>query len=548
MSDLLALVAAMAISMVLIPLMSRVANRLGLVDIPNERKVHATPVPRVGGIGIVIGSMVPIMLVLTPDTLIQSYVFGGSVLFIFGLWDDAVEIGHYPKFVGQIVAALIVVLYGGLYIIRFPFLPGGEISPDMGIPFTIVAIVGMINAMNHSDGLDGLAGGESLFSLGAFGLLAFLSPDGATALMIVVAVVGGIFGFLRYNTYPARVFMGDSGSQFIGFTLAFLAIYLTQRVDTSLSPAVVLLLLGLPIADILVVLFKRAFNGMNVFRATRNHIHHRLLDLGFVHRESVIIIYSLQMIFVTTGILMRNGDNAVIIATYLGYSVLVFAVINLAEWTGWKLQRTEHHDQSRILAHEALKNTLVIAPRRFLAISIPLFMVSASLFVVKVPKDFAEMSLLVSLLIVIDLFAGRGHPTTTIMRRALIYVIAAQTGYLWVNYQPVGIPYTEAIETVLLLLMALAFALAVKFSPRRRKVEFDLTATDYLVAFGVLAVLITSRDNLWGSGSVAFVVQMVIIFYACELLITEKRGGWSWLSVWSMVAGLILGLRGLFFG
>jgi len=96
--------------------------------------------------------------------------------------------------------------------------------------------------------------------------------------------------------------------------------------------------------------------------------------------------------------------------------------------------------------------------------------------------------------------------------------------------------------------MALAFALAVKFSPRRRKVEFDLTATDYLVAFGVLAVLITSRDNLWGSGSVAFVVQMVIIFYACELLITEKRGGWSWLSVWWMVAGLVLGVRGIFLG
>jgi len=134
------------------------------------------------------------------------------------------------------------------------------------------------------------------------------------------------------------------------------------------------------------------------------------------------------------------------------------------------------------------------------------------------------------------------------MRRALIYVVAAQIGYLWVNYQPPWIPYAEALETSLFLLMAIAFAVAVKFSPRRRKVEFDLTATDYLVAFSVLAVLITSRGNLWGHGSVAFVVQMVIIFYACELLITEKRGGWSWLSVWSMVAGLVLAVRGLYIG
>lgn len=546
MSNLLTLVAAMAISMVLIPLMSRVAARFGLVDIPCERKVHAAPVPRVGGIGIVVGSLLPIMLVLTPDKLSQSYVYGASVLFIFGLWDDAFEIGHYPKFIGQIIAALIVIFYGNLYVTQFPFLPGGEIPAAFGIPFTVIAIVGMVNAMNHSDGLDGLAGGESLFSLGAIGLLAFLSVDGAQALTITVTVVGGILGFLRYNTHPARVFMGDSGSQFIGFTLAFLAILLIQKVDVSLSPAVVLLLLGLPIADILVVLSKRAMHGMNIFRASRNHIHHRLLDLGFVHRESVIIIYSLQMIFVTTGILMRNEDNAIIIATYLGYSLLVFAVINMAERTGWKLQRAEQQDQSKILAHEAMKNILVVAPRRFLAISIPLFMVSASLLAVKVPDDFAKMSLLVSVLIVVDLFAVRGHPT--IMRRALIYVVAAQVGYLWVNYQPPWIPYAEVLETSLFLLMAIAFAVAVKFSPRRRKVEFDLTATDYLVAFSVLAVLITSRGDLWGSGSVAFVVQMVIIFYACELLITEKRGGWSWLSVWSMVAGLVLAVRGLLLG
>lgn len=545
MSNLLSLVTAMAISMVLIPLMSRVAARFGLVDIPSERKVHCKPIPRVGGVGIVIGSLIPIMLMLTPDALSQSYVFGASVLFIFGLWDDAFEIGHYPKFVGQVVAALIVILYGGLYIERIPFLPGGTISPDFGIPFTVVAIVGMINAMNHSDGLDGLAGGESLFSLGAFGLLAFLSVDGVTALLITVAVVGGILGFLRYNTHPARVFMGDSGSQFIGFTLAFLAIYLTQIVDRSLSPSVVLLLLGLPIADILVVLFKRAAHGMNIFRASRNHIHHRLLDLGFVHRESVIIIYSLQMIFVTTGILMRHEDDSIIFATYIGYSVLVFAAINLAERTGWKLKRPEHSNPNKILAHEALKNVLVVAPRRFLSISIPLFLVSASLLVVKVPDDFAKMSLLVSALIVVDLFAGRRNPT--FMRRALIYVIAAQIGYLWVNYRPAWIPYADVLETFLFLLMAIAFAVAVKYSPRRRKVEFDLTATDYLVAFSVLAVLITSRGNLWGGGSVAFVVQMVIIFYACELLITEKRGGWSWLSVWSMVAGLILAAKGFFF-
>ncbi len=543
MNNLLALVAAMAISMVLIPLMSRLAPRLGLVDVPSQRKVHAAPIPRVGGVGIVVGSLVPLMLLLAPDKLSQAYVYGASVLFLFGLWDDVFEIGHYPKFIGQVVAALIVILYGDLYVVRFPFVPGGEISPDLGIPFTLVAIVGMINAINHSDGLDGLAGGESLFSLGAVGLLAFFVSGGEGALTIAFTVIGGILGFLRYNTHPARVFMGDSGSQFIGYTLAFLAVLLTQRVDVSLSPSVVLLLLGLPIADILVVLAKRARGGMNIFQATRNHIHHRLLDLGFVHRESVIIIYSLQMIFVTTGAVLRLESDFVITAVYLTYCVVIFGAINYAERSGWRLQRTPG-DQTKVMAHEVLKHVLVVLPRRFLAISIPFFLMGASLFVQSVPDDFAKMSLLVAALILLDLFVGSGQHS--IMRRALIYIIAAQVGYLWVSYRP---DYWEGFadvgEALFFSLIALAFTAAVKFSPRRRKIEFELTATDYLVAFCLLAVLIISRGHLWGSGSVTFVVQMIIVFYACELLITEKRGGWSWLSLGSMIAGIILGVRGL---
>jgi len=547
MNNLLALVAAMTISMVLIPLMSRLAPGLGLVDFPSQRKVHAAPIPRVGGIGIVVGSLVPIMLLLEPDNLSQAYVYGASVLFLFGLWDDVFEIGHYPKFIGQVVSALIVVLYGDLYVVRFPFIPGGELPPDLGIPFTVLAIVGMINAMNHSDGLDGLAGGESLFSLGAMALLAFFAANGQEALTIGFTVIGGILGFLRYNTHPARVFMGDSGSQFIGYTLAFLAILMTQRVDVSLSPAVVLLLLGLPIADILVVMFKRARNGMNIFRATRNHIHHRLLDLGFVHHESVIIIYSVQMVFVTTGALLRENSDFLLVGVYLGYCLLIFGLINMAERTGWRIKRPMPHDQTQVMAHEVLRRVLVVLPRRFLSASIPFFMVGASLFASQVPNDFAKMSLMVSALILLDLFAGGGQHS--IMRRALIYVIAAQVGYLWVTYRPAywgG--YAELGEAMFFTLIAVAFAAAVKFSPRRRKIEFDLTATDYLVAFCLLAVLIISRGHLWGSGGVAFVVQMIVVFYACELLITEKRSGWSWLSISSMVAGVVLGVRGLFLG
>ena len=543
MNILLALVAAMAISMMLIPIMVRFAPRLGLMDRPNVRKVHADPIPRVGGIGIVVGALVVILFLLPLDGMTQAYVLGALVLFVFGVWDDSSEIGHYPKFLGQFVAVAVVVFYGGLYIISFPFVPGGEISATFGIPFTFLALIGMINAINHSDGLDGLAGGESLFSLGAIALLAVLA-DGTVALTIALTVIGGIFGFLRFNTHPARVFMGDSGSQFLGYTLGFLVILLTQKVDPELSPAVVLLLLGLPVMDILVVLVKRARARVNLFRATRNHVHHRLLDLGFIHQESVIIIYSLQMVFVTSGVLLRYESNVLITATYLTLCATVFGMLAWAERSGWRLNdRYKRNGQTQVMAHDILRRILVVVPRRFLSIGIPVYLVGASLVIERVPSDFAKMSALVAGLLAIEIFFNKTQ--RSIILRALIYITAAFIGYLGISYTPDWLVFLEPVKTAFFILIAVAFAVAVKFSPRRRKTEFETTATDYLVVFCLVAILTISKGDFWGNDGVTFVVQMIVIFYGCELLIMEKRDRWSGLSIASLIAALILAYRGL---
>jgi len=543
MNSLLALVAAMAMSMVLIPLMGRFATRLGLIDRPNDRKVHAAPIPRVGGIGIVAGALIAIYFLLPLDQLTLGYLFGAMVLFVFGLWDDIAEIGHYPKFVGQFIAALFVVLYGELYVVSFPFIPGGEISPAFGIPFSVIALMGVINAINHSDGLDGLAGGESMFSFGAIALIAYLA-EGGLALTIALTVMGGIMGFLRYNTHPARVFMGDSGSQFLGYTLGFLAILLTQRTDPELSPAVVLLLLGLPVIDILVVASKRLRSRRNLFEATRNHFHHRLLDLGFVHQESVIIVYSLQMVFVTMGGLLRHESNELITSVYFALSASIIVGLSLVERSGWRMGgRHRHADQSKIMAHDALRKILVVVPRRFLAIGIPFYLLLTALTIEKVPDDFAKLALLISGLMVLELFFGVGPHS--VMRRALIYVTAAFVVYLGISYRPEWMVLLEPVYTAFFILTAIAFIAAVKFSPRRRKLEFNTTATDYLVVLLLLAVLVASKGNLWGNEGITFVVQMVVVFYGCELLITEKRSRWGGLTIAALATAIILFVRGM---
>ncbi|MBT8440174.1 MAG: undecaprenyl/decaprenyl-phosphate alpha-N-acetylglucosaminyl 1-phosphate transferase, partial [Gammaproteobacteria bacterium] len=154
---ILPLIIAVVISMVVIPVMARLAPRIGMVDMPDPRKVHARPVPRVGGVGIVLGALVPIALLLPLDLPLASFIFGAIVLFAFGALDDCRELGHYVKFVGQFIAVITVVYVGDVFVTQLPFMGGEPVSEAIGRPFTVFAMVGMINAINHSDGLDGLA-------------------------------------------------------------------------------------------------------------------------------------------------------------------------------------------------------------------------------------------------------------------------------------------------------------------------------------------------------------------------------------------------------
>jgi UDP-GlcNAc:undecaprenyl-phosphate GlcNAc-1-phosphate transferase len=400
----------------------------------------------------------------------------------------------------------------------------------------------MINAMNHSDGLDGLAGGESLISLGALAFLFYLSGS-ESALIIALAVIGGIYGFMRYNTHPARVFMGDSGSQFLGFTLAFLVLVLTQWVDRDISPTVALLLLGLPIIDIIAVLIKRMRAGMSWFLATRNHFHHRLLDLGFVHRESVVIIYTVQTLSVTLGVLLRHHDGWIILTVYILLCVGLLMLIILAEKKGW-----QHDDQSSTeklslaYSHDYLSRFLVVLPRRFLSIGVSLYLVIMSFIVATVPRDFAVMSGLVIVLMTLDIFFG--HGPRSIMHRALIYIIVVSIIYLGVSFPPDIHINIQLLTTIFYTLLALAFTVAVKFSPRRRKIEFNTTPMDYLVIVVLIASLVASKGNIWGNDILLFIVGMIIILYACELLSTESREKWNSLSAGAMVSALVLSVRG----
>jgi len=530
----------MTISMVTIPLMSRLAPRLGMMDRPSMRKVHDVPMARVGGWGIVLGSLFPLLMVLPMDRVLQSYVFGALVLLGFGTWDDIREVGHYPKFLGQLIAVLPTVTYGGLFVERLPFMGAESIPPGLGMPFTVFAMVGVINAINHSDGLDGLAGGESLLSLMVIAVLAQFS-EGHAVVLVVLATMGGVLGFLRYNTHPARVFMGDSGSQFLGFTLGFLTVLLTQRVNPALSPAIPVLLLGLPLIDILAVLAQRIYHGMNWFRATKNHVHHRLLGLGLDHYETVVIIYSVQALFVTSAFFLRYEWDALIMGFYLGTCGAIFAFLVAAERAGWRAHRRGAPSLlTRLLSPVRAHWLFKAGPVFWVAAAVPAYIVLGSATAAGVPRDFGVASAVLFLVLLVEVIVGPN--VRSIIARGAVYVSAVFVIYLVNHYPPETMAVLDAVEAAYFALLAAAIALGVRYG---LDVKFGTTPMDYLFVFAAVALGLFSIRMGSGQEMGKIVVECVIMLYGCELLFARTRMRWSGLSLSSLLALGILGVRGL---
>lgn len=537
---ILPLITALLISMTIIPVMARLAPRLGMVDLPDSRKVHVKPIPRVGGVGIVIGSLIPITLVLPLDQTLQAFIFGALVLFAFGAMDDCKELGHYVKFVGQFIAVITLVYFGDVYVTQMPFMGGEQIASSVGKLFTVIAMVGMINAINHSDGLDGLAGGESLLSLVCIAWLAWLA-GGETIMIIVMATIGGVFGFMRFNTYPAQIFMGDGGSQFLGYTLGFLAIVLTQDANPVLSPALVVLILGLPIADIIAVFAQRIYKKMNWFRASRNHIHHRLLDLGFHHYESVVLVYSVQTLLVLCAVTMPYESDVLIMGVYLAVISTIFVLLTVAERAGWKMRTTDRGPLPDAVITSKKKVQWVVDSAYCVVLSgIALFLVSGALITTDVPADFATISIILFVLLLVRLLTG--YRLLFLPLRLLVYVTITFIVYLLNTYQPDYLSGADPVTYGLFGVIVIGVSVVIRFSDRSK---FDATPMDYLIVMAVLALALLAHKGVVDSRVTAIALKSIIMFYGSELIFERMRRRWSLFNLAVLTSLLIVGVRGL---
>lgn len=299
-----AFLAAALLSLGLTPLVRRAARRVDAIDHPDVRRVHTSPIPRGGGVAVAVSfvTVVVALLVLdavvgvwrpgrTPDAAgVAAMLIGGAAAVLIGLVDDRFNLRARWQLGGQVLVALVPVGLGiSVGLIANPFGPGViRFEGIFAALFVMVWTIGMINSINFIDGLDGLSSGVAIVAALTLGVISVtgLAPEPGVALFCV-ALAGALLGFLRWNFHPASIFIGTSGVMFVGYTLALLSILGSAKV------AVALLVLGVPIIDTFYIIVRRLSAGRSPFSADRGHIHHRLLDLGLSHTQTVFLIYAI---------------------------------------------------------------------------------------------------------------------------------------------------------------------------------------------------------------------------------------------------------------
>lgn len=327
-------VIAAVLSLAITPLIRRFVVHHEIVDLPEERRVNTIPMPRAGGLAIAASFLLTTSLFLLANhrlTLVAEVIapselaallLGGAAAAALGAIDDFLDLRARWQLVGQIGLALFAVWAG--IVIDFINNPFGEgairfVGP-FAAGFTVFWIVGMINSINFIDGLDGLSSGIALIASVTLGLISLSTQVGQPLVAVLCfALAGALLGFLRWNLYPAKIFSGTSGVQFVGYTLAVLSILGTAKV------AVALLVLGVPIIDTFWIIVRRLSQGRSPFSPDRNHIHHRLLDLGLSHRQTVFVIYGICLALALLALLL-SGVNQLyaFLAIFLVFGLVLF--------------------------------------------------------------------------------------------------------------------------------------------------------------------------------------------------------------------------------
>jgi UDP-GlcNAc:undecaprenyl-phosphate/decaprenyl-phosphate GlcNAc-1-phosphate transferase len=303
---ILAAIASFITVLIVTPLVMKLAIKIGAIDKPNKRKVHNRIMPRLGGLAIFLGVIIGYFVAGLYKERIISISLGALIIIIIGILDDKYELSAKVKLTGQILAACIVVSSGlTIDFISIPFLARFDLG-IFAIPVTIFWIVAITNAINLIDGLDGLAAGISAISIATIAIMAGFYGK-FLILTLALIVLASTIGFLFYNFHPAKIFMGDTGALFLGYSISILSLLGLYKSVTLFSFVVPIIILGVPIFDTTYAIIRRIVNKQPISAPDKSHLHHRILALGFSHKTTVLIIYGMGVLFSICAIIFSTS-------------------------------------------------------------------------------------------------------------------------------------------------------------------------------------------------------------------------------------------------
>lgn len=324
---------AMAVSYFMTPPVIRLAHKIGAIDVPKDnRRVHKTPIPRLGGLAIFIGFLAGVLLFVPLSRELVGILLAATVIIVMGIVDDTVGLGAKTKLMIQIFCALTVTFFGvRIDFVRNPLSFGHEFVylSFFSVPLTVFWIVGITNTVNLIDGLDGLAAGVSSIAAVTMALVAFINGE-YTQTAIVLALAGGAIGFLPFNFNPAKIFMGDTGALFLGFTLSIISVEATVKSAAALAVVVPILALGIPILDTTFAIIRRSIAGKPIMQADKGHLHHRFLNRGLSQKQTVLTLYAISLILGISAVLISKATaHTAVLVLSMDMLLIVYGVFRL---------------------------------------------------------------------------------------------------------------------------------------------------------------------------------------------------------------------------
>lgn len=526
---------ALVLSLVLIPVLIKISSRLRLIDNPegNARKLHDAPIPRSGGLAIILSAAIALLLVLPNDESLYSFLMGCLVIVGFGLLDDLVELKPISKLAGQAIGVS-VAMAGGLLISDVPFFDNAPAW--FCYTLTFVFVMGVINGVNFSDGMDGLAAGTTLMAMVVIFVVALESNNTQVA-AIALAICAALVGFLRFNTHPAVIFMGDAGSQFLGFTIAWLAITVSQDATSPMTSLMPLLILGIPVMDVIQVVPVRIKKKLPLPGPDKEHFHHQIAKLGFYQTEVVATIYILQFVLLGGAYKLRFSPDYIVFGFYAVFAGLILGTLYVANVNGWRIRPPETQDVGE-------RRNLVLRrfgrfhpySGKFYGIAISLSLVAAALASTEMSPGLIYIAMAWGVLLLVAQLISRNYWPVFLGR------LASYTATVFCVFgltMSVDNPLSNTIVNY--LLAGLAVMLAVSVLTTRRE-YFWFTPQDLLVLFFI--VLLAPQLPLEFGHNIQIgelIFRTFVLLYACEYVLARGEQARKRLTYSAIFSLLVLG-------